>query len=271
MLTRESVVAFAVVLVGVLMAHAANLPLPPEGAETSAGWQKLEANPVLGGDLGTCFDVCVLREDDKFRMWYSGGEQYEPNAIGYATSPDGMQWTKHHENPVFDRNQDNAWEKHKVTACQVIRESDWYVMFYIGFADEHTAQIGIARSRDGVTGWQRHPDNPILRARLNKDAWDYDACYKPYAIFRDGRWLLWYNGRKGSVEQIGLATHLGRKLWPQPDSVPASAGVRAEGRYLPPLRGRIQPARRGTVRPAHQQCDGLGLFARQHSAVRMPG
>ncbi len=42
--------------------------------------------------------------DDKerlYRMWYSGGEQYEPNAIGYATSPDGVNWTKHDHNPIF--------------------------------------------------------------------------------------------------------------------------------------------------------------------------
>ena len=109
----------------------------------------------------------------------------------------------------------------------MIREGAWYVMFYIGFADEHTAQIGIARSRDGITGWERHPDNPILRARVNRDAWDYDACYKPYAIFHDGQWLLWYNGRKGSVEQIGLATHSGRELWPRPDSAAASTAARA--------------------------------------------
>ena len=34
-----------------------------------------------------------------YRMWYSGGEQYEPNAIGYATSPDGLTWTKHAQQP----------------------------------------------------------------------------------------------------------------------------------------------------------------------------
>jgi hypothetical protein len=28
-------------------------------------------------------------EGPAVRMWYSAGEQYEPNAIGYATSSDG--------------------------------------------------------------------------------------------------------------------------------------------------------------------------------------
>ena len=74
-------------------------------------------------------------------------------------------------------------------------------MFYIGFRDEAHAQIGIARSKDGITGWQRHPANPIIRP--GKDKWDHDAVYKPYAIFDGGKWLLWYNGRKGGVDGAG--------------------------------------------------------------------
>ena len=42
----------------------------PDG-ETAGGWRKYEKNPVLGGALGTCFDVSVLREGDKYRMWFS--------------------------------------------------------------------------------------------------------------------------------------------------------------------------------------------------------
>jgi predicted GH43/DUF377 family glycosyl hydrolase len=83
-------------------------------------------------------------------------------------------------------------------------------MFYIGFRDEEHAQIGLARSKDGITDWQRHPANPIIRPSI--DQWDSDAVYKPYAIFDDGRWLLWYNGRRGDMEQIGLAIHDGKEL-----------------------------------------------------------
>ena len=42
--------------------------------------------------------------------------------------------------------------------------------------------------------------------------WDADACYKPFAILDGDRWLLWYNGRRGGTEQIGLATHAGIDL-----------------------------------------------------------
>ena len=296
---------------------------PP--ADTSAGWIKSPANPVLGGKLGTCFDVAVLKDqetyrmyfswrpkksvalveskdgihwneptivlgpNDKsgweadinrpvvvkrddgyhmwytgqakghssigyaksadgvhwtrqseqpvlaakekwekvavmcphvmwdanaklFRMWYSGGEQYEPDAIGYATSPDGLTWSRDPRNPIFAADPANPWEQHKVTACQVVKHGDWYIMFYIGFRDVNHAQIGIARSKDGITNWQRLAANPIIRPGVGQ--WDADACYKPFAIYdaQDRRWLLWYNGRHGGVEQIGLALHEGEEL-----------------------------------------------------------
>ena len=159
-----------------------------------------------------CPHVMWNEEKDLYEMWYSAGEQYEPNAIGYAMSKDGLKWKKLAGNPVFAADSSNEWEKHKVTGCQVIRLDDWYVMFYIGFRNEHRAQIGLARSCDGKTSWQRHSENPIIRP--GQDTWDGDACYKPFAVYdeKKDRWLLWYNGRLKGVEQIGLTIHEGKSL-----------------------------------------------------------
>ena len=78
-------------------------------------------------------------------------------------------------------------------------------MFYIGFRDEHRAHIGLACSENGIDNWQRHAENPIIFS--TRGSWDENACYKPFAIFEQSanRWLLSYNDRKGSVEQIGVA------------------------------------------------------------------
>jgi sucrose-6-phosphate hydrolase SacC (GH32 family) len=179
-------------------------------------WDHKSDRPVLASERPwekvavMCPHVLWDEGSKVYRMWYSAGEQYEPNAIGYATSHDGLTWTKHPDNPVFHPDRNADWEKHKVTACQVIRHGDWHLMFYIGFQDEQHARIGLARSRDGITGWKRHPSNPILRP--DRGQWDHDACYKPFAILDQGRWLLWYNGRRGGVEQIGLAVHEGEDL-----------------------------------------------------------
>lgn len=179
-------------------------------------WQRVATKPVLSPDVPwekvavMCPHVLWDEGAQLFRMWYSGGEQYEPDAIGYATSPDGVVWKKSAANPVFKSDPTIAWEKHKVTACQVVNQDGWYLMFYIGFRDIDHAQIGIARSRDGIANWQRLPVNPVIRPGENK--WDHDACYKPFAIFDGSKWLLWYNGRHGNVEQIGLAYHDGLDL-----------------------------------------------------------
>ena len=181
-------------------------------------WTRRSVEPVLSPkepwEKGAAMCPYVLWDEDKhqYRMWYSAGDQYEPNAIGYATSPDGVHWTKHGDNPVFSADPASPWEQHKVTACQVIPAGEWHLMFYIGFRNEHLAQIGLARSRDGIRNWQRHLANPIIRPV--PDAWDGDACYKPFAILdqEDDRWMLWYNGRNGNVEQIGLAIHPGHDL-----------------------------------------------------------
>ena len=181
-------------------------------------WERMSDKPILSAEepweKGAVMAPHVIYDDKVklYRMWYSGGEQNEPNAIGYATSEDGLNWTRVGKTPVFepDSNSTNGWENDRVAACQVLRHGDWYLMFYIGFRDENHAQIGIARSKDGITDWQRHRDNPIIRP--GKYQWDHDAVYKPYVIWDGNQWLLWYNGRKGDVEQIGLALHQGEDL-----------------------------------------------------------
>ncbi|MGA2032183.1 MAG: glycosyl hydrolase family 65 protein [Thermoguttaceae bacterium] len=186
--------------------------ISPDGVR----WQRQSASPVLSPEKPwereavMCPHVMWDDAAKMFRMWYSAGQQYEPDAVGYATSSDGLKWTKHASNPIFRPDPRSPWEQHKVTAVQVLRQGEWYVMFYIGFRDVDHAQIGLARSRDGINSWQRHAANPIVRP--GRGEWDHDACYKPYAIFDGRQWLLWYNGRHGSLEQIGVALHEGEDL-----------------------------------------------------------
>ena len=179
-------------------------------------WQRVGMEPVLSAEEKWEKVAVMLPQviwdnnENLFKMWYAAGEQYEPNEVGYATSPDGIQWTKHKANPVFRANKECKWEQHKTAIGQVLKLDDWYLVFYIGFRDEHYAQIGIARSKDGITKWERHPENPIIAP--DEGNWDGEACYKPFTIFDGEKWLLWYNGRQGSLEQIGLAYKVGIEL-----------------------------------------------------------
>lgn len=152
----------------------------------------------------------VERDAGGWRMWYSGGGLEEPVAIGHATSPDGLAWTKNEANPVLAPEPANRWERERATGAQVVPYDGGFLAFYIGFEDIDTARIGLARSKDGLTDWERHPSNPIVAPTAG--GWDADACYKPFALLEDGRWRLWYNGRQGDDERIGLALHEGENL-----------------------------------------------------------
>ena len=185
-------------------------------SDDGLAWKRMSPKPVLSPDRPwekvavMCPHVIWDEETKLYRMWYSGGEQREPNAIGYATSPDGIRWGKRDDNPIFQSDPNIEWQQNRVTGCQIIKEGAWYLMFYIGFSDPYHAQIGIARSKDGLTNWQQLAANPIIRTQQGQ--WDADACYKPYALFDGKKWLLWYNGRRGQFEQIGVAIHEGRDL-----------------------------------------------------------
>ncbi len=147
-----------------------------------------------------------------FRMWYAAGETYEPNALGFAESEDGIHWRKSPCNPIFIHGTEQ-YDKERVGGCEVVENPDGsYTMFYIGYEDIHTARICAATSPDGVTRWTRLQANPLLSPSL--DSWDSAACYKPSALYdrENDRWMLWYNGRTANREYIGLATHPGAIL-----------------------------------------------------------
>jgi len=158
---------------------------------------------------------CVLQENGKYRMWYAAGETYEPNVLAYAESDDGIHWRKSPINPIYVKDKNAPYECNRVGGCQVVKTEDTgYVMLYIGYADIHTACICAAHSPDGITRWERSPLNPLVVP--TPQGWDADACYKPSFLWNEEtqQWMLWYNGRCGRSERIGLAIKNGRELFP---------------------------------------------------------
>ena len=178
-------------------------------SEDGISFHRFRKAPVLSPEADfereSVMNPFVLYEDGLYRMWYAAGETYEPNAICYAESPDGINWTKHPGNPVFTAASENEYEQNRIGACDIVREKNGdYLMFYIGYRDIHTACICAARSRNGIDGWRRVPENPLVTPTPGE--WDADSCYKPTVVpAADGRYRLWYNGRRGSCEYIGYA------------------------------------------------------------------
>jgi len=173
-------------------------------------WERIGAEPVLspgeGWEKSNVMCPHVLYERGLFRLWYSGGEMYEPDAIGYAESEDGIHWRREAANPVLKPEQ--SWERDRVTAACIVPRAQDYLAFYIGMAAGYEdCQIGLARSRDGIHNWERYPGNPIIKPGP-AGSWDDCNVYKPYVVRFHDQWMMWYNASRRSDrrEQIGLAT-----------------------------------------------------------------
>ena len=145
-------------------------------------------------------------------MWYTGtattsGGTAVGTRIGYATSPDGRNWTKYVGNPVFTAGS-GAWEAGAVAWCSIVRSAGGYVMFYNGcIANGNVNRIGRATSVDGIT-WQRDTlNNPVLNIG-GTGAWDGNI-YLPRVLDVSGTYYLWYTAETvpgDGYPRIGVAT-----------------------------------------------------------------
>ncbi len=218
-LTRPAVVALPDGS-GWRMWYSTNSPANPAGrawsgsATSSDGihWQK-HGEPVLTPRPGweqpglQCPNVIFDADSGRFLMWYCGGQIYEPDAVGFASSPDGVTWTRHPANPIFKPT--SGWEGYKVGSFQVHRVGAEFYAFYNAFQnDPFVSQVGMARSADGITNWEHHPSNPLL-VPGPAGSWDAAMIYKPSALWdeRKQRWDVWFNASQflNSYERIGHA------------------------------------------------------------------
>jgi len=139
----------------------------------------------------------VLREGGVWKLWYTGydGTKDGLRMLGYATSPDGLKWTRSQRNPLY--------RKHWVEDMMVVKDGGKYYMFAEGKDDR--AQL--LESGDGID-WRRVGQ---LDVRLKDGKPIPEGPYgTPTAWHENGTWYLFYErGDRG----IWLATSKDRKVW----------------------------------------------------------
>ncbi len=175
-------------------------------------WSKYGGNPVLQQGSGGAWDswsahwCAVIKEDSTYKMWYSGGSSFTSHQIGYATSPDGVTWSKYAGNPVLGSEHSGSWDDQQVWFPYVMKDGSTYRMWY-GGNDGANNRIGYASSGNGIS-WRVHECNPVLDLGP-VGAWD-DNGVGVGCVLREGeRWRMWYSGGAADapdVKQIGYAT-----------------------------------------------------------------
>jgi parallel beta-helix repeat protein len=131
----------------------------------------------------------VVTDDGGYQMWYVGYDRNEVGRIGYATSPDGLNWTKHPGNPVLGVGSGSVWDSEGFESPFVVKEDGIYKMWYGGRgASDDYWRTGYATSTDGVS-WTKYPKNPVID--VGDKGWNNRIAQGPYVLREGGSYKMW--------------------------------------------------------------------------------
>jgi arylsulfatase A-like enzyme/predicted GH43/DUF377 family glycosyl hydrolase len=158
-----------------------------------SGWVPSKNNPVLRPGAPGAWDenmrerMWVTKEAGRFYGWYTGWRgNYNKDApklvqLGYATSDDGVHWTKHPGNPIFT----DRWTE---DPC-VVKHGETYYMYAEDETGDRTV-IHLLTSTDRVN-WKAHG---TVLPRREGITWEARAVGTP-VVWRESekKWLMLYD------------------------------------------------------------------------------
>lgn len=158
-------------------------------------WKPWSENPIFMAEDPGHWDVkirergWIMREGDNWRLWFTGydGTREGLKMLGYATSSDGVHWTRSPKNPIY--------RGHWVEDMCIVRSENMYYMFAESENDNHaemfTSPDGVewkwigkldVRQTDGTTASRRPCGTPTVW--VEDDTW-----YLMYEWMDKGVWL----------------------------------------------------------------------------------
>jgi len=138
----------------------------------------------------------VINDSGTYKMWFSARDVNAAWTVGYATSSDGISWTK--VGKVMDVGAHGEWDSQIVREPSVIKDGTTYKMWYAGSASWPVFKIGYATSTDGTT-WTKHVSNPIFTGTTS--SWDEFQVYAPSVVLDGGVYHLFFSGTDNSMSQ----------------------------------------------------------------------
>jgi fibronectin type 3 domain-containing protein len=165
--------------------------------------------PVLSGGPPGSWDeivrekVWVIQEGSTYKMWYVGHTPVgqSTSKVGYATSTDGITWTKHPGNPVINRSTQDQ-------DISVVRTASGAYYMYI---EVNNAWIDLMTSTDGIN-WVANPTNPVRNVAASPVVWQEGA-----------NWFMLYEEMQPPQLTIHLATSPDGITWTDSPSNPVLA------------------------------------------------
>jgi predicted GH43/DUF377 family glycosyl hydrolase len=176
-------------------------------------WSRLYVDPIVspkgdGFESAGTFNPSVVKKDGKFVMLYRAQDRKGTSALGYATSDDGIHFTRRPE-PVMIS--EAPYEKGGgVEDPRLQKIGDTYYLTYTGYnnvdgaaADKKDAQLCLATSAD-LVHWQRQGViMPSFKGKWNVK-WTKSGAIVPEKI--NGKyWMYYLADAQGKDTQMGVA------------------------------------------------------------------
>jgi hypothetical protein len=160
----------------------ATADFPPELVK----WTPYLGNPILTAEGPGHWDVkirergWIMHDGDAWRMWFTGydGTREGLKMLGYATSPDGVHWTRSPKNPIY--------RGHWVEDMCIVRQGDTYYMFAESENDNHAEMF---TSADGID-WKWIGKLDVRQTDETKAA--RRPCGTPTVWIEGNTWYLMY-------------------------------------------------------------------------------
>lgn len=165
--------------------------------------------PVLDRSDGElCFRTgCfVQRDSGTWHMWYAAGSDWYLAGstalprydLRYVSSPDGLEWPHQGEVCLVPLASELGFGR-----PYVLREGDWYRMWYSRRALSGSYQLGYAESRDGLAWQRRDADAGIDLGEPG--TWDSEMLGLSSIVVTPNATYLLYNGNGYGATGFGIA------------------------------------------------------------------
>lgn len=183
-------------------------------------FQRVGEGPVLGASPDEPFVLSgpkIRRFDGGFQLFYIAGRKWkivdgraEPvYKIRLATSADGVRWTRHGQDLIESRLEEDEAQ----ASPDVVRGARRFHMFFChrwstGYrGKERGYRIGYAHSTD-LLRWTREDERAGLD--VSAEGWDSEMVSYPHVFELDGSTYMLYLGNQVGREGFGLAVLDGR-------------------------------------------------------------
>lgn len=183
-----------------------------QGNEPVLSAKQLRDSHLLGSNLFVT--SALVKEDGTWVLYFytlSGNTFNGPGDIGRASAPSPTgPWTIDPE-PMLGPGATGAWDDVQVSAPNVLKTTDGYIMYYDGHGNGTASMIGMATSTDGIH-WTKYNDpatkdsafaesDPILT--VSKDGWDSRRVIDPNVVQTQDGWIMIYLATTGSGKFSG--------------------------------------------------------------------